>query len=160
MSVSLQIELPDEARKLFDELNWLVRLACLDDGFPAMAKPIVEKAKAIAPNSKRSGTRKGWSKKYREDPKWQVESSKHIGHRIIKTPRGILMYIGAQWPQGNKQQFNASPDGRKEVLWGRSSGRVWTNPQRRFIDRAFDETKTIAVAACVAAVEKTIKEMK
>jgi hypothetical protein len=158
MSLKIEIKFDENELKKLAKIPEFVRYKAADKALKAMAKPVIEKAKSIAPDSRATGTRKKWSRKYKDDSKWQIDSGKNISSKVIKNDSGAVTYIGATFPKGNKQQFNASPDGRKEVFWGRPQGTVYKPPER-FIQKAFDETRSAQQSAFVASLEASMKEL-
>ena len=142
------------------QIPLLMRLGPSERVLKAMAKPIVTKAKAIAPNSITSGTRKKWGKKYKDNAAWQISSGKHIKTKYLKNERGGVLIVGGDHPKANKLNFEAG-ENRKVFYWGVDSGKVKRiNPSERFMQRAYDETKAAQQSAGYAQLEKEIKELK
>lgn len=158
MSLKIEFTFSESEMKKLEKIPEFVRFVAADRALKAMAKPIIEKAKAIAPSSVRSGSRKKWGPKYKGDSKYQNDSGQEIDSKVQKHNRGAKIYVGATFPRGNKQQFNASPKGRKEVFWGRPQGTVY-KPSERFMQRAFDETRSAQNAAFIASLQRTLKRM-
>lgn len=159
--MSLEIEIHfDEAqiKKLLD-IPLHLRLGPAERVLTAMAKPVVAKAKAIAPSSRQSGTRKKWSQKYKNNAAWQNDSGSHIGYVYRKTERGGYLVVGGKHPQANKLNFSHGKP-RNVVYWGKPAGitkRI--DPKDRFVQKAFDETRSQQIAAGNAQLEKEIKEL-
>jgi len=158
MSLKIEIKFSEAELKKLAKIPEFVRYQAADKALKAMAKPVMDKAKSIAPSSKATGTRKKWSAKYKADSKWQIDSGKEISSKVAKVSHGSILYVGARFPTGNKQQFNASPDGRKEVFWGRPQGTIYKPPER-FMQKAFDETRSAQQSAFVASLEASVKEL-
>lgn len=156
--MNLEIKINEaEIAKLAKIPVWL-QLNAIDKALKAMATPIIAKAKAIAPSSRETGTRQGWSAKYKNDPKWQIDSGREIGSKTVKTKNGAIAFVGVRHPRGNKQQFNQAKDGREVVYWGRRTGLRY-RPPYRFMDRAFDETRSQQDSAFVASIQSSFGSM-
>jgi hypothetical protein len=115
----------------------------------AGAKPIVKRARQLAPRSTnapagpyrdRRSNRDKRSKKQRGEADWDYPLWKTIKQVVRKGKFASLAVIGPEWPKGNKEHFNTSPGGRRQVLWGTHTGKIV--PQiRNWIVQAFDETR-------------------
>lgn len=160
MSLSIQIEFNEATLAKIMEIPLLMRLGPSERVLKAMAKPVVAKAKAIAPNSITSGTRKKWGKKYKDNAAWQISSGKHIKTKYLKNNKGGVLIIGGDHPKANKLNFEAG-EHRKVFYWGVDSGKVKRIvPSERFMQKAYDETKAAQESAGFAQLEKEIKELK
>lgn len=147
MTLEIQINFDEAQIEKLLQIPLLMRLGPAERILKAMAKPVIERAKSIAPSSRRSGTRKKWSKKYKNNPNYQEDSGRHIGMKYIKTERGGLMIVGGKYPRANKQNYEAG-DKRKIVYWGKKTSEIKRiNPSERFMQKAFDETRTQQVTA-------------
>lgn len=161
MSISIQVSFDEKMVADLLRIPEVLRLGPADRCLSAMCKPIVAKAKALAPSSRRSGSRRKWSQKIKNDPKWSgIDSGKHIGMKVAKHNKGARVFVGAQYPKGNKQQFDASPNGRRVKLWGRDAGRVRLRDNPHFLQKAYDETKGAQIAAFEKQFAIEIKELK
>ncbi len=160
MSLKVKVEMDFRALEMLERIPQMLQFAVADKVMPAMAKPVVARAKELAPSSRESGTRKKWSAKYKTNNKWQVDSGRHMSSKTVRYDRGAIVYVGATYPTGNKQQFNSNSErGRREVLWGKSTGRVY-KPKERFIQKAYDETRDAQFRAFEAELINQIKEMR
>lgn len=69
-------------------------------------------------NGKISG---GWSRKYKDDPRWSsIDSKNHFGRKVGK--QGVWVMVGAIYPKGNKQQFvhpSKNGDSYTRYHWGK-----------------------------------------
>jgi hypothetical protein len=154
MTLEIQINFDEAQVEKLLQIPLLMRLAPAERVLKAMAKPVIDRAKSIAPSSRRSGTRKKWSKKYKDNPNYQEDSGKYIGMKYIKTERGGLMIVGGKYPRANKQNYEAG-DKRKIVYWGKKTSKIKRiNPSERFMQKAFDETRTQQVTAGNEQLEK------
>jgi hypothetical protein len=165
MSLSLQISFDEAMLAKIMQIPLLMRLGPSERVLKAMAKPIVTKAKAIAPSSTQSGTRDKMGKNRTEkfvgkQANTTVDSGKHIKTKYLKNERGGVLIVGGDHPKANKLNFEAGTQ-RKVFYWGVDSGKVKRiNPTERFMQRAFDETKAAQQSAGYAQLEKEIKELK
>lgn len=160
MSIKIDFTFDEYQIAKLTQIPELLRLGPAERCLKAMAKPIAERAKALAPSSQRSGSRKKWSAKFKNDAKWQVDSGKQMGIKTIRHNKGARVYIGAKWPKGNKQQFDASPKGRRHILWGRDTGRLRPRDNPHFLQKAYDETKSQQLKAFNDQLAIEIKELR
>lgn len=171
MTLSLDVKFNQQQLDLVRQIPIWVRHAITTKAARAMAPPIKVKAKAIAPSSRNVNpgnrteipTREKWGKKYKNNPKWtDIDSGKHVGHKVLTKTRLPILLVGFDWPMGNKQQFNASKAAgkRREVFWGRPAGTIYKPPKGRVMDRAWDETSATAINLFVNALEAALKEEK
>jgi hypothetical protein len=159
MTLEIQVTFDEAQIQKLLEIPLLMKLGPAERVLKAMAKPVIERAKSIAPSSRRSGTRKKWSKKYKDNPNYQEDSGKHIGMKYIKTERGGLMIVGGKYPRANKQNYEAG-DKRKIVYWGKKTSKIKRiNPSERFMQKAFDETKQEQITAGNEQLTKEMKEL-
>lgn len=160
MTLSIEIKFEQAQLDKLMQIPLLMRLGPSERVLKAMAKPVVAKGKAIAPSSRASGTRKKWSKKYKNNQAYQNDSGQHIGYVFRKNNGGGILVIGGKHPQANKQNFDAGKD-RKVMYWGKDSGKVKrVDPKDRFMQRAFDETRAEQITAGNAQLEKELKELR
>jgi hypothetical protein len=159
MTLDIQITFDEAQIQKLLKFPLLMKLGPAERVLKAMAKPVIDRAKAIAPSSRRSGTRKKWSRKYKDNAAYQEDSGRHIGKRFIKTERGGLIIVGGIYPRANKQNYEAG-DKRKIVYWGKKTSKIKRiNPKERFMQKAFDETRTQQVTAGNEQLEKEIREL-
>jgi hypothetical protein len=159
MTIDINITFDESQIQRLLKIPILMRLKPAENVLKAMAKPVIDRAKSIAPSSRRSGTRKKWSRKYKDNPAYQEDSGRHIGRKFIRTGSGGLVIIGGIYPRANKQNYEAG-DKRKIVYWGKKTSKIKRiNPKERFMQKAFDETRTQQVTAGNEQLEKEIKEL-
>jgi len=159
MSMEIQITFDQSHLDKLAKIPVLLRLKPAENVLKAMAKPVIDKAKSIAPSSRRSGTRKKWSRKYKNNPAYQDDSGRHIGKKFIRTGSGGLVIIGGIYPRANKQNYEAGAT-RKVVYWGKKTSKVKRiDPKERFMQKAFDETIALQVTAGNTQLEKELKEL-
>lgn len=155
--IDIRMNLPTDAElsKMFDAVPILERHRVSDRVVRAGGNVIAKRARQLAPQSAKTGSTKKWSKKMfidggtggtarkkGEKPLWKTIKL------IVRKGRnaGAISVVGPEWPEGNKAYFNTSPKGRKQVLWGKRTGKVVAQI-RNWIVQAFDETKTQQLAA-------------
>lgn len=159
MSIELKIEFDEQMLAKLRRIPILLQLGPAERVLKAMAKPIVEKAKAIAPNSSRSGTRNLWSKKMRAG-RDAGHASQHIGFVYRKGENGGYLVIGGKHPKANSFNFDANKKGRRVFYWGKDSGKIKrVEPSQRFMQRALDETRQAQISAGFSQLEKELKEL-
>ena len=163
MSMDLTITFNESAITQLLKIPVLMRLGPAERILKAMAKPIVVQAKAIAPDSRTSGTRNkmsGENSPSNTAAKWPGSGKKHIRAIYRKGDGGGYLVIGADDPLGNSLNFDSSNKGRKVFYWGKDSGKVKrVEPSQRFMQKAVDETKSAQVSAGNAQLEKEMKEL-
>jgi hypothetical protein len=164
MTLEIQITFDEAQIEKLLKIPLLMRLGPAERVLKAMAKPVIERAKSIAPSSKRSGTRKKMGKNVTDKFVGKAantvdDSGKHIGMKYIKTERGGLMIVGGKYPRANKQNYEAG-DKRKIVYWGKKTSKIKRiNPSERFMQKAFDETKPQQITAGNEQLTKEMKEL-
>ncbi len=159
MTIDIQITFDEAQIQKLLKIPILMRLKPAENVLKAMAKPVIDRAKSIAPSSRRSGTRKKWSRKYKDNPAYQEDSGRYIGRKFIRTGSGGLVIIGGIYPRANKQNYEAG-DKRKIVYWGKKTSKIKRiNPKERFMQKAFDETLSQQVTAGNEQLEKEIREL-
>jgi len=164
MSLSLTLDLDEAMIAILIQVPLHLRLAPAERVLKAMAKPIVEKAKSIAPSSRKSGERNRWGKKYKGDASYQNDSGQSIGFVFRKTETGGYLVIGGKHPQAGKQNYDAGKD-RTIKLWGNNPVKYpirvkRIEPKDRFMHRAYDETRDAQLSAGFKQLETEIKELK
>ena len=158
MSMELKITFDESAITQLLKIPVLMRLGPAERILKAMAKPIVVRAKAIAPDSRTSGTRDKMSAETKA--KWPESGKTHIRMIYRKGDGGGYLIMGASDPLGNSLNFDSSSRGRKVFYWGKDSGKIKrVEPSQRFMQKAFDETKSAQVSAGNAQLEKEMKEL-
>jgi hypothetical protein len=167
--LSIKIEIDASLIRQLEDIPRMMKFAVADKCFAAFAKPIVERAKALAPSSRTTGTRgeagSKWGRKATKKfsgraSMLQYDSGKFIGSKVFKGATSTVLYVGATHPRGNKQQFDASKDGRQVYYWGRRQGSVKKQDRPNFLERAYTETQSAAYAAFRAQLAKQIKELR
>ncbi|MCA9130752.1 MAG: hypothetical protein KDB22_26885 [Planctomycetales bacterium] len=133
-----------EINRMFDAVPHLDRFRVTDQVLRAGARPIVTRARQLAPRSTPEDRAKR-STKQKQAADWNYPLWKTIKYVLRKYSTSGVAVVGPEWPKGNKAYFNTSPSGRRQYLWGRATGRIV--PQiRNWIVQAFDETKSQQLA--------------
>ena len=170
MSLDIAITFDTAMIAQLEKVHPLIVNEVSDKCLAAMARPVVERAKILAPCSKttiakdgkpnRDKMGKNVTKQFVGKAANSVDDSgKNTKFRVMKANRGAILYVGFSFPRGLKQQFNNSPNGRKVVYWGKQQGR--TRPTvERVMQKAYDETKPAQLDAFNAALEKAVKELR
>ena len=164
MSLELRIDFSEQQLQQLMKIPVLLRLGPAERTLKAMAKPIVDRAKAIAPSSVKSGTRKKWGKNKtaKFDPaSWaKNEARNNIGFVYRKGENGGYLVIGGKSPNANSLNFDSGKR-RRVFYWGKDAGRTKrVEPSERFMQKALDETKSAQESAGFKQLEKELMELK
>jgi hypothetical protein len=168
--LDIKIKMPSDAEinKMFNAVPILERHRVADQVVRAGSRAVVRKARALAPRSTTSGSVSKWSQKMYETggtgdkgtprKKGEIPLWKTIAVVVRKYHTNGTAIVGPKYNEGNKAYFNTGPSGRKQVLWGRVTGK--TVPQlRNWIVQAFDETKSEQLAAMKKKLQQKMKEI-
>ena len=171
--IDVKFEINDsEINKLLAIPSYVAQ-AVVDKAMPAMAKPIIVKAKEIAPrsdtaqpgNATKGPTRAKWGKnktKHFDPTTWARDNSgEHIGYKTYKNAGAfeVAIKVGARSPKGNKQRFNQMKNKeRRVVYWGDPQGFTY-RPRERFMQRAYDETIPEQMSAFTKALDTEITNL-
>lgn len=163
MSMKLYIMFDESQISKLLKIPLLIRLKPAERILKAMAKPIVVRAKAIAPDSRVASNASGPTRdkmSAKTKAKWPESAKTHIGYVYRKGENGGYLVIGGKSPQANSFNFDASDRGRKVFYWGKDMGRIKrVEPSQRFMQKAFDETKSAQILAGNAQLAKEMKEL-
>lgn len=158
--IAFKMDFPtdEELNHMFDAVPKLEKFKVLDKAIRPAADIVVKRARALAPRSTEADRAKR-SKSQRDKADWNYPLWKTIKRVVRKYQnRYGVAVIGPEWPRGNKAYFNTSPKGRKQVLWGKRTGRIV--PQiRDWIVQAFDETKPQQLASIKEELTKLTDQM-
>lgn len=159
MSISVQIQLPTDAEleQLLNMVPKLEQYKIIDKAVDAASKPVVKRARQLAPRGKQADRDKR-SRNQRGKADWNYPLWKTIKRVVRKYGRSYgVAVVGPEWPKGNKAYFFTSPRGRRVFYWGRDAGKTKATV-RNWIVQAFDETKADQLAAMKASLIKSIDE--
>lgn len=164
MTIELRIEFDEQQLAKLRRIPILLRLAPAERTLKAMAKPVLDRAKALVPNSRKPNAQSGIPSHDKQSAntkaKWPEQGKNNLGFVYRKSESGGYLVIGAKSPKGNSLNFDASNKGRKVMLWGRDSGRIKrVEPSQRFMQRAFDETRQAQITAGYNQLEKELREL-
>lgn len=127
----VKIEINEALLKAVADIPLTLRNGPLGRCLGSFAKPIARQAGSNASSSRETGSRKKWSKKFKNNGAFQNDSKQHFGHKVLRN--GIAVYIGAQYPKGNKQQFlnpTKKGDSYDRYHWGKP-GQTITSTSRK-----------------------------
>ena len=160
--LKLTIKLPSDAEldRLFASAPTLERYKVQDKAVRAAAKPVVERAKQLAPRSSQTGTSKKRSKSQRSTADWSIVLATTLTAVIRRFDTGAYAIVGPSWPKGSKVHFNSAhiKGSRREMLWGKPSGREYRQVDN-WLKRAGDETVYRQREAMKASIKKSLDEM-
>lgn len=112
-----------QAERLLGRLPGELRKKIIPPAIRAATRPAVAKMKQLAPDSKKTGSRRGWSKKVRLARITTKQHRKTIGISTVRKYGEIVaIYAGPIHPAGNL--INVIGHDHKQMLWGRDSGNV------------------------------------
>jgi hypothetical protein len=182
VAMSTRIEIKSDLIKKIGQIPLMLRNAPFGRCLGAFAKPIAAACQGHAQSSRSTGSRLKWSKKFKDDAKFQNDSRQHFSHKVFKGGAGVV--IGATFWKGNKQQFvmpykkgesytryhwgaPGSPviytgrSGRQYTRINNSKATVATFPkEQRAPMRAYRQTSFAAKAAFLGQLQKEIKELR
>ena len=146
-TVEISNESFQSADAQLSRLAFEVRTSVLEKGVRAAAAPVVNRARQLAPDSVKGGSRSRWSKKLKAARQNTKQHKDTIGVSSIRHYRGstVAIYAGPIHPAGNLINVIGHP--HNQVLWGRHTG--VTLPPTDYLQRAAQETKAEQQAAFV-----------
>lgn len=165
--LDIKMNLPTDAdlERMFDMVSKLEKYKVTDKVVEAGTAVVVKRARELAPRStpqdraKRSENQRNGKTKSGDKIDWNYPLWKTI-KRVIRKYNGRygIGIVGPEWPKGNKAYFNTSPKGRKQVLWGKVTGRTVAQI-RNWIVQAFDETKPAQLSAMKAKLTELMDKV-
>lgn len=173
MTLSIEIKFDQAQIDKLMQIPLLMRVGPAERVLKAMAKPVLDKAKALAPSARKAAayvlkdTRTNREKEGARTTAKFVgrsansvdDSGKHLGSVFRRNNRGGILIIGGKHPKANKQNYDAGKQ-RKVMYWGRNPGitkRI--DPKDRFMQKAFDETRSAQISAGNDQLAKELKEL-
>lgn len=134
----------------------------LDRAVKAATSIIARRARRLAPDSSKTGTKLKQSQK--KDPttgqkqdKFPVQVKNTIRSKVILYPNGAWGIVGPKSPEGNAAHFMQEKP-RRHVLWGKATAIKKFRIERNWITQAFDETKSEQLSAMEASLKRDIDE--
>lgn len=156
-SVAISEESFRAADQFLAKLPLEVRIHVLEKAMRAATAPVVQRAKQLAPDSEKSGSRKKWSKKTRAKRVGTKPHKQTIGASSVRTYRGGLLaiYVGPIHPAGNL--INVIGHQHKQVLWGKHTGKVL--PGTEYLKQAAEQTLAQQQSAFVDKVKSETEKL-
>lgn len=154
MTVFAKVEIDEQSFQQADamlaRLPLEIRRGPLEKGVRAAGQPFVARARQLAPDSQKSGSRKKWSKKVQALRSGTKPHKQTIG---LSTTRRygstIAVYAGPIHPAGNL--INVIGHAHNQVLWGNRTG--WVVHPTTYLQQAAQETLAQQQSAFVAKVQ-------
>lgn len=125
----------------------------LDKAVGKAGTVVAKRARAIAPNSKKSGTKEKQSAKAKSI--WNKQVRSMIRSVVRRYPTAAVAVIGPKAPEGNAAHFLQEKP-RKHVLWGKATSLKPMRIARDWIVQAFDETKQEQFSAMESSLRSDI----
>ena len=129
--MGVSVEINHDLINAVDAIPVWLRSGPLGKCLGAYGKPIARAAGTLARSSRESGSRKKWSKKYKNNAKYQIDSKKHFSSKVLKN--GLAVYVGATYPSGNKQQFVMpikNGESYQQFRWGQPGQAITTTSRK------------------------------
>lgn len=155
LQVNIDMPTDGEIAKMFDAVPILERYKVGDKVVREGGKIVLARARQLVPRGTQEDREKR-SQSQRAQADWGFPLWKTMRMVLRRYAANAVAVIGPSWPKGNKAYFN-SPRGRREVLWGRVSGRV--RQYRNWIVQAFDETRPQQLTAMKARLTQLMREI-
>lgn len=166
MKIGMDIDLDEKLLRGIETMHLQLQKTSMPPVLKALAEPIQDRAKQIAPSSIKTGTRKLWGSNvtatFNPNTMRKHSSGRYISYKnLLKSDIGPMVIIGPKYPEGNKQNFNNSPDGRVVYYWGRrdKNGKIRQGDDPRFIDKARDEMLSIAITNFTSELERQLEQL-
>lgn len=142
MTVFAKVEINDQAFQQADaelaRLPFELRTGVIPKALRAAAAPVEKKARQLAPDSEKSGSRKKWSRKVRQKRAGTKPHKQTIGHSTVRRYRDSdAIFVGPLHPQGNL--INVIGHDHNQVLWGNRTG--WVIHPTRYLQDAAQQTQ-------------------
>ena len=158
--MNIDIQFNEQQLEKLLSIPLLLRTGPAERCLNAMSKPVMQRMRQLAPDSRQSGSRRKWSKAMASKTNWDLSTKDHIGMKTVKHNRGARIYIGYKHPKANKINFWGWRRGsRRQFLWGKDTGRVVNIPEPTWLKKAYDETRAQQEAAFTAQLTKELKEL-
>jgi hypothetical protein len=153
--VTVKIEGAESLISLLERLPKLVVMAGgpMDRAVRKASTIVAARARQVAPDSSKTGTRDKQSKKTKA--KWPNKIKRTIKTKLIKYDKSVLGIIGPKSPEGNAAHFMQEKP-RRHVLWGKATMIRQFRIERNWITKAFDETKEQQMSAMEASLKADI----
>lgn len=156
--ITLDVSGEKEVLALLDRLPKLVVAAGgpTDRALKSSMTVLQRKAIALAPDSRRTGTRQKQSKASRKI--WHGTLRKLIRTKLIRYQTGAYGLVGPKSPEGNMANFvNGVP--RRMVLWGKVTRVAMYRYTRNWLVQANDESRAEQLSAIQTSLTKDIDKI-
>jgi len=170
MTIELKIEFDEKQIEKLRRIPIMLRLGPAERTLKAMAKPILDRGKQLAPDSRKPSrnskdgrpTRDKMSAKAKA--KWPESARNNLGVIYRKGESGGYLVIGGKSPRANSLNFDSGKKtGSVRVLWDptktRTQPRKYVPASERFMQRALDETRQAQITAGFNQLEKELREL-
>lgn len=140
---------------LLDSLPRLVVSAGgpIDKAVEKAAKVVERRARALAPDSRDTGSREKQSKKSRSV--WGSKLKQLLRTKVVKYSMATWAIVGPKSPEGNFANFMQEKP-RKHVIWGKASMIRQYRIQRDWILQAYDETRSEQLSVMENSLRQSI----
>lgn len=126
-----------EADQLLTRIPFELRTKIIPQAIRAAARPVVSSARQLAPDSVKTGSRKHWSRKVRDQRAATKQHKDTIGVSSVRQYGSVVaIYVGALWPAG--VLVNVIGHEHAEMWWGKATGR--TLPGHGYLEQAGTST--------------------
>ena len=127
----------------------------MDRAVQKAANIIAKRARSLATDSKKTGSRKKQSAKSKAI--WTGKLRTLIRTKLLKHETNSFAIIGPKSPEGNMAHFMQEKP-RKHVLWGNLKNIRQYRIERNWITQSLDETKSEQLAAMTESLKADIDE--
>lgn len=149
-----------ELDRMFKATEQLDRYKVGDKAVRAGAKPLLQEARRLTPDGRKTGNSQRRLKAQASEYNWDKPLKSTIRMVIRKYGTGAFAVVGPKWREGNKAYFNTSPRGRRRKIYGKDPvtlSRI--APQiRNWIVQAYDVTRSKQLAAMKESLRKSLGE--
>lgn len=145
------------AEAFLTRIDFLVRGMVVEKALRKAAAPAEQRARQLAPDSKKSGSRDKWSRKTAAKRAHTKQHRLTIGHSSVRNyERGLLaIYVGPIHPAGNL--INVIGHQHRQMLWGRASGQII--PGTKYLKDAGEQTIAQQNSAFVSTVKSEVEKI-
>lgn len=154
-SATITFEGSDKLDQLLGQLPKLVLAAGgpIDRAVSKASKIVQQRAVELAPDSDKTGTRKGQSKKSKAI--WTGKLKRLIRVKLVRYQNATWSVVGPKSQEGNMSHFQQVKP-RRLVLWGKATMVKQFRLERNWITQAFDETKQQQLSAMEESIKADI----
>lgn len=150
----LEIEQDIDMDAMLSRLTGEMKLKGIETGLKHVGQMVIAEAQKRVPRSSETGTKKKWSRSYRQ--RYRKSTPLHTQFIIkegkYKNGKILSVVVKVRYPQG--AHGHLVEFGHRSVLWGRRTGGMVQG--KRFMLPAIEATKTRADAAFKSGLEAAI----